>query len=130
MRTWLSAWTGLAIFVAACGPAQQIGTISAEDLHARTETADAPVVLDVRTREEFRTGHIPGAINVPHLELAARVGELDPRNDIVVHCVIGPRARLAEATLLEAGVPNVYHLEDGLAAWMERGFPLENETAR
>jgi rhodanese-related sulfurtransferase len=109
----------------ACGGQPEIGIISPEDLYARTKTADAPLILDVRAPEEFRTGHIQGAVNIPHTELASRLGELETRNGVVVHCMVGPRARLGEAILVENGVRNVSHLDGGLAAWKESGLPVQ-----
>jgi rhodanese-related sulfurtransferase len=100
-------------------------TISPADLYERTTSAAAPVVLDVRTPEEYRTGHIPGAVNIPHTELASRLGELGTENGVVLYCMIGPRARLGEKTLMDAGVQNVLHLEGGMAAWREGGLSLE-----
>ena len=79
--------------------------------------------------EEFRLGHIPGAVNIPHTALASRIGEVRQANAVVLYCMLGPRARLGEKTLLSAGVENLLHLEGGLHAWRQAGFPVEKATA-
>jgi rhodanese-related sulfurtransferase len=114
----------LVLSIVACGE-RTAPTISPADLYERTTSAAAPLVLDVRTPEEYRTGHVPGAVNIPHTELASRVGELRTENEVVLYCMIGPRARLGERILIDAGVENVLHLEGGLAAWRESGLSVE-----
>jgi len=100
-------------------------SISPQELEKRLEKADPPLLLDVRTPEEFRTGHIPGAINVPYDQVAGRAGELASPSGVAVYCMKGPRARLGEQALQAAGATDVLHLEGGLAAWQAAGLPVE-----
>ncbi len=129
MRTSRVLWTltcVLSLLLPGVGLGQEIvPTISPDDLYEQRQSAPAPLVLDVRTPEEFRLGHIPGALNIPHTELVARVNEVQAEHGVVLYCMVGPRARLGEKTLLAAGVPNVLHLEGGLAAWQAGGYPVE-----
>ena len=69
----------------------------------------APVWLDVRTAEEFNSGHIEGAINIPHTEIAQRIGELnlDKATPISLYCKSGRRAGIALGILTEMGYSNV-----------------------
>jgi rhodanese-related sulfurtransferase len=83
------------------------------------------LVLDVRTREEYTAGHVPGAVNIPHTELAGRLGEIESDRGVVLYCMVGPRARLGEEILRRAGVSKVLHLEGGLAAWRDADLPVE-----
>lgn len=99
--------------------------ISREELLERTR-AGLVTVLDVRPTDEFAAGHIPGAINIPLNELAARVAELDPAQEIVAYCR-GAYCVLsfeAVATLRALGF-EVRRLEDGLPEWKASGLPLE-----
>jgi phage shock protein E len=98
-------------------------------LIARIESGSAPVVLDVRTAEEYAAGHIPGAINISHTELSGRLWELEAhKNDeIVVHCGRGGRASFAEEILLEKGFSDVRDLEGHMAKWQENGYPTEQD---
>lgn len=120
----------LSLLVPSVGIGQEmVRTISPEDLYEQHQSGPAPLVLDVRTPEEFRLGHIPGAVNIPHTELGSRIGEVQQSQAVVLYCMLGPRARLGEKTLLDAGVENVFHLDGGLHAWQQAGFPVETAGA-
>ena len=99
--------------------------ISAAELHARRESEAAPLVIDVRTPEEYASGHIPGAVNIPFDQVADRISELDSPHGVALYCMVGPRARKGESALLDAGYETVFHLDGGLAAWQAAGLPVE-----
>lgn len=111
----------------ACSAESTPSRIAPAELAAQIEAGDAPTVLDVRTPEEFASGHVPGAINIPHDELAGRLDELAFARDseIVVHCEGGGRASRAEAVLVEAGFSDVRDLDGHMQAWREGGYPVE-----
>jgi phage shock protein E len=120
----------LLLCAAACGgeaDAPAAGTITPEQVAALLASDNAPVILDVRTQAEFEGGHIPGAINIPHTELPARVEELaaDRDSEIVVLCERGGRARSARAVMAAAGFERVLDLTGHMGAWRAGGFPLE-----
>lgn len=102
--------------------------MSAAALSARIESGSAPAILDVRTSEEFAAGHVPGALNVPHDLLAARLGRLglDPAAEVVVHCERGGRAEAAERVLRDAGFTRVVDLEGHMQGWREAGLPTSS----
>ena len=85
-------------------------------------------ILDVRTADEYVSGHVPGAINVGHKEISAHLDELTAYKDknIVVYCERGGRASMAQSDLIKAGFPNVYHLTGDMAAWRDTGRPADN----
>lgn len=102
--------------------------ISATDLLERQHDSQRPtVVLDVRTPEEFAAGHVPGAINIPHDQLATRVAELADARDkeIVAYCRSGRRAALALTTLHDAGFAQLSHLDGDFLAWQAANRPIE-----
>ena len=105
----------------------QSAPITAAELAEQISAGTAPFVLDVRTREEFASGHIPGAVNIPHDELPGRMDELGiPRSDeVVVNCRSGRRAAAAERALVAAGFTNVRDLEGHMQAWQRAGYPTE-----
>ena len=72
-----------------------------QELSARP---DAPIVLDVRTPGEFAAGHVPGAILIPHDQLASRLDEIDRSRWVLVYCQSGRRAAIAEDVLADAGI--------------------------
>src|SRR5262245_35607502 len=115
--------SALAFAAWAAGPA----AIEPEALNDRIAWADRSlVVLDVRTGAEYAEGHIPGAINIPHDELAKRLGELaDARDsDVVVYCKAGPRATEAIGVLEKQGFKRVYHLTGDYTRWSEEKRPV------
>jgi phage shock protein E len=99
--------------------------IGAVELHAQRESGTAPVVIDVRTPDEYALGHIPGALNIPFDQVAQRITEIESPQGVALYCMVGPRARKGEAALLAAGYEKVFHLEGGLAAWQAAGLPVE-----
>ncbi len=68
-----------------------------------TPTADRPFLLDVRTPQEFASGHIPGAVNIPVDDLRSRLGELPRDRQIAAYCQVGQRGYLATRILLQGG---------------------------
>lgn len=100
-------------------------SIAPAELSARRASGTAPVVIDVRTPEEFATGHIPGALNIPFDQIAKRIAEVDAPHGVALYCMVGPRARKGEKALLAGGYRSVFHLEGGLAAWQAEGLPVE-----
>ncbi len=102
--------------------------ITMHDLNTKLSSlAQGEVILDVRTPEEFEEGHIPGAINIDHQEVASRVGELKKYKTIYVHCRSGGRVRVAAAALKAAGLEDrlVCVFDGGMLDWTTAGYPLE-----
>lgn len=103
--------------------------MSLEELRARIESrADELVVLDVRERDAYEEGHVPGAKLLPRGQLELRVNQdlPDPTRRIVVCCEFGRISTLATATLRELGFQRAVALDGGMKAWREAGFPLES----
>lgn len=101
--------------------------ITREELSQRIAEGRAPLILDVRTAQEFADGHLSGARNIPHDQLAGRLAELaiGRRDEVVVHCHSGRRAAAAEQMLRDAGYTNVRDLEGHWQEWREAGLPAE-----
>jgi rhodanese-related sulfurtransferase len=114
---------GLLCSVAA-GAEDLAPSISPSELHARQQKEISPQVIDVRTAEEYAAGHVPGAVNIPHTDLADRLSEVESQNGVVLYCMVGPRARIGEKVLQQAGVTKIFHLEGGFAAWRQSGLPV------
>lgn len=84
------------------------------------------VILDVRSGEEYAEGHIAGAINIPHQELAAHLAQLGSiETPLLVYCRSGRRAGIALETLTELGYRSLQHLDGDMLAWQSLAFPLK-----
>ncbi|MFW6114905.1 MAG: rhodanese-like domain-containing protein [Thermodesulfobacteriota bacterium] len=105
---------------------KNITTISFEDAKALFDKGGVPF-LDVRGEKEYRSGHIPGAINIPRGLLEFVVGDKLPDKDatIVVYCKTGGRSCLASYTLVEMGYKNIKNMDGGWKAWVAAGYPVE-----
>lgn len=86
------------------------------------------VILDVREKDAFGAGHVPGALHLPRGQLELRVNEAlpDPGIEILTVCEFGKISTLAAATLRELGFERATALDGGMKAWREGGFPVEN----
>ncbi|HEY8538212.1 MAG TPA: rhodanese-like domain-containing protein [Steroidobacteraceae bacterium] len=106
----------------------ETATIAPDTLAERIEKKDAElIVIDVRTPQEFASGHVPGALNIPHDQLPNRIAELvgAKDKDIVVYCRSGRRAALAQQALAEQGFKRVLHLEGDIVKWQDENRPVE-----
>ena len=83
-------------------------------------------VIDVRSADEFATGHLRDAKNIPLADLSSRIGELDKNRvkTVIVVCQSGARADRAARQLKTAGFEDIYSLDGGIAAWSAAGLPL------
>ncbi|HWY61581.1 MAG TPA: rhodanese-like domain-containing protein [Rhizomicrobium sp.] len=101
--------------------------VSMADLAERVGKNDLGLVLlDVREKDAYADGHIPGAQHLPRGQLELRVNkELpDPTRRILVCCEFGQISTLAAATLRELGFTQAAALDGGMKAWRESGLPL------
>lgn len=99
--------------------------IEGDELMRRVKNGEV-TVLDVRPSEEYRAGHIPGALSIPVSELKARLKELSKTREIVAYCR-GPYCVMAiEAVeLLRRKGFNAHRMEQGVIDWRARGWRIE-----
>ncbi len=102
----------------------QTPAMSAQQLQERRASGEQLLVIDLREVAEYKSGHVPGAINIPQRKLERGLDRLREAASVVLYCLDGRRTRLAEQTLVEHDVPNVFHLEGGVMAWRQAGFQL------
>jgi rhodanese-related sulfurtransferase len=118
------------ICIGVAGCAGTAGEGGVREITQQALLSDPPenvLILDVRSSREYRAGHVPNALNIPHNELVARLSELESATDrpIVVYCKSGHRAGLATSMLGEAGYTDLHHLTGDMDAWKAQGFPTE-----
>ncbi len=81
------------------------------------------LLVDVRTADEFRSGHINGAVNIDLQSLPARIATLPKDKPIVLYCRSGARSNNAAQMLAKAGFTKIYDL-GGIIDWRAQGLPL------
>lgn len=100
-------------------------TLSTAELHQRfQEDHGQHTILDARSEAEFSEGHVPGAVNIPHDQLARRIAEVPKDRPVYVHCRMGPRAQSAARLLLTAGYDVWCVSSGGWFEWERRGHPV------
>ncbi|HSN77152.1 MAG TPA: molybdopterin-synthase adenylyltransferase MoeB [Anaerolineae bacterium] len=104
----------------------QIIETAAPELNRRLQNGSTPLVIDIREREEFEQGHVPGAIFIPRgfLELRIEQHAYDPATPIVLYCAGGVRSALAARNLQEMGYTHVESLIGGFGGWRGAGLPV------
>lgn len=124
---WLLGSMAALVVVSGCSPTDAPGVQPLSQEQLLSAPPAGALILDVRSEAEFASGHVPGAINIPHDQLVSRLSDLDSgmERPVVVYCQSGKRAGMATAALLEAGHTNVLHLEGDMKAWRANGLPTE-----
>jgi rhodanese-related sulfurtransferase len=110
---------GALLFPSLMRPKGTLSTLQATQLLNQGKVT----ILDVRTPEEFRGGHLRQSKNIPLDQLGERIGELDKGLPALVVCAAGPRAARAAAQLRRAGFGEVYVLGGGFGEWQAQGLP-------
>ena len=95
----------------------QTTEIDVRELHERLERGEKPLLLDVRTPQEWSICRLAGAQLIPVQELEGRVDEIDRSREIVVYCHVGLRAAAAVGLLRNCGYSRVRNLRGGIEAW-------------
>ncbi len=102
-----------------------IREITLEELRQRLTEDPGFALVDVREVEEFRSGHIPGAVSLPRSCLESRVESVIPDRDapVVLYCAGGTRSALAARTLGDMGYTRVENVFPGFNTWRDRRYP-------
>jgi molybdopterin/thiamine biosynthesis adenylyltransferase/rhodanese-related sulfurtransferase len=112
---------------------QSVKILSLDELKARLETRkERPFTLvDVREKDEFRAGFIPGAIHIPraHLEMQAEAKLPNKDAEIILYCAGGTRSAFAAKTLNDFGYTNVISANPGFVRWKDLKYPIEEPVA-
>jgi len=106
------------------GKLEQVRQLDAVQLRRTANNHDVQVV-DVRGPDEWRRGHIPGAIHIPLAALPDRISELNAGAPIVLHCGGGSRSSIAASFLQARGINNVSNLAGGYESWVKSGLKIQ-----
>jgi rhodanese-related sulfurtransferase len=112
---------------ATTAPVFQPKNISVDDADKLLKSDPKVIVLDVRTPDEFKAGHIPGATNIDFFgdDFAKQIAALDKSKTYLVHCAAGGRSAKACKVIEKEQLPSVYHLNEGFKAWEKAGKPVQ-----
>jgi len=101
---------------------RNVGVEEFDKLRAEKNT----VLLDVRTEREFKSGHIPGAVNLDYTspDFAKDVAELDKSKKYLVYCAGGVRSPKACTILETNSFPHIVNFASGFKAWQKAGKPV------
>jgi adenylyltransferase/sulfurtransferase len=108
---------------------KSVPEVSPEDAKAKLGAGKPVALLDVREREEYRQGYIPGAVSMPRGFLEMRVEETvpDKNTPVIAYCQSGTRSLLAGRILKELGYKDVVSLRGGYGAWKNQGLPIQED---
>src|SRR5262245_4873915 len=103
---------------------QVVPEVAIDEVKNRVERGEKWALLDVREREEYREGHLDGALSLPRGFLEMRVEEAVPDKSapIIAYCAGGVRSLIAARTLKEMGYENVASMSGGYTAWKNAGY--------
>ena len=109
---------GIAVSLFAAGaPAAAEAAAAIDGATARSLAAAGAKVVDVRTPQEFASGHVPGAINIPYDDIGKRASEIGPPStQVLLYCRTGRRSGIAADALDRAGYKKVYDFRT-VTAW-------------
>jgi hydroxyacylglutathione hydrolase len=122
---------GFAAWQESGGAVESTGRLSVTDLRRSLERNGAgpgnrrSLVLDVRQRDEYETGHVPGAVHLHAGDLPERLSSLPRDAEILAICASGYRSSVAASLLRQAGFERVSWVSGGVPAWDAAGYPLE-----
>lgn len=103
-----------------------INEVSIDEVKKMIDNKEDIILLDVRDKEEYDTGHIPGAMNISRgsLDFKIRLTIPDKNKKIIVYCGLDLRSPLATKSMNDLGYKNAVNMIGGLKAWKEAGYPV------
>lgn len=106
--------------------------ISAQKFETAINSADKPVILDVRTPGEYEGGHIANALNVDWngSDFDAQIASIDKDVEVYVYCLSGGRSGQAVSHLKKKGYSNIIELDGGMMAWRKASLPETTDVEK
>jgi rhodanese-related sulfurtransferase len=98
-------------------------SLDSEEAHEMIEKGDNLMIIDIRTKDEYRKEHIRGAKNIPLEQLDNRISSLPHNKDIIVYCETGGQSVRAIRKLELAGFTRLFHMQQGLRGWNNEDYP-------
>jgi rhodanese-related sulfurtransferase len=115
------------LVISSCSNAQLVKETSSDKGFEMLKSDKNIIVLDVRTADEFNSGHIKGAINIDVKlpDAFEKIDKLDHNSKYIVHCRTNHRSKVAVDHMLQSGFKDVYQMMDGMNGWSGKKLPVE-----
>jgi thioredoxin 1 len=106
-------------------------TIPADQFRQKMLMAKSALLLDVRSPEEYNSGHLEGAINIDYHapDFREQVKKLDHDRPVLVYCLAGSRSASAAEILIAENFSEIYNLQGGTMKWKQAGYPLVSDNS-
>jgi len=107
--------------------AQNKAEVNSIKVNTMIKTDKSFVLLDVRTSEEFKEGHIKTAINIDirQPDALTKIDKLDKKAKYIVHCRTNRRSKIAVDYMIQNGFKAVYQMTDGYIGWIQNSLAIE-----
>ena len=105
-------------------PREPFTRISVEEAKEKIDAGNVQVI-DTRQPGEYIGGHVPDALNIPHMAIVSRKDDLAADKEIIMICESGARSALACEFAAALGFKELYNVEGGTAAWKKAGYAVE-----
>jgi rhodanese-related sulfurtransferase len=105
---------------------QQLKQVTSKEAAQMLKSDKNLVIIDVRTAEEFKDGHIKGAINIDIRQPDAfvKIDKLNRNAKYVVHCRTNHRSQIAVDHMVQSGFKTIVQIMDGFIGWSQNGLPV------
>ena len=126
MKSFYLLLSFLGLMITSCQSQAVPGSVDAITFNTKINTTKDPVILDVRTPEEYADGYIGNALNVDYYKPTFKdeIKKLDKEKTYFVYCQAGGRSKSAYEVMKKEGFVNVYELNGGIAEWQSSNLPL------
>lgn len=107
------------LLASSCSQAQNVKELSVSDFEKKMASSTTKIILDVRTADEYHSGHLPDAILIDYYknDFKQQLSKLDKNKPVFVYCASGGRSGSTAEVLSDMGFKQVYDLQGGINAW-------------
>ncbi|WP_339316679.1 rhodanese-like domain-containing protein [Paenibacillus sp. FSL R10-2734] len=99
------------------GNSASVRTLKVAEFRSEMQQSKNKLLIDVREPEEYKSGFIPGAKNIPLSQLEQRLGDIPKDRDVLLYCRSGMRSKNAARILGKHGYTRLAHLQGGISSW-------------
>jgi len=115
------------IGITPAAPSPAIDLTQEEFLARQKDKKDDFFLLDCRTEQEFKSGHIKNAYNISHNEASSRLTEIPRDQDVIIYCRTGRRVSVLVNYLASKNYTQLYHLDGDMTGWIRKQLPISTK---